>query len=46
MAGHEKASTMLDRYMHTPEDYADRVRLTFADDSLTFRPSPRPVDPG
>ncbi|MDM4722115.1 tyrosine-type recombinase/integrase [Micromonospora sp. WMMA1363] len=46
VVGHEKASTTLDRYTHTPEDYADRVRLTFADDSLTFRPSPRPVDLG
>ncbi|MGN9811138.1 tyrosine-type recombinase/integrase [Micromonospora sp. BQ11] len=46
VVGHEKASTTLDRYTHTPEDYADRVRLTFADDSLTLRPSPRPVDPG
>ncbi|MGC4862145.1 tyrosine-type recombinase/integrase [Micromonospora sp. DT41] len=46
VVGHEKASTTLDRYTHTPEDYADRVRLTFADDSLTFRPSPRPADPG
>lgn len=45
VVGHEKASTTLDRYTHTPEDYADRVRLTFADDSLTFRPSPHPVDP-
>ncbi|WP_245603476.1 hypothetical protein [Salinispora cortesiana] len=45
VAGHEKASTTLDRYTHTPEDYADRVRLTFADDPLTFRPSPHPVDP-
>ncbi|MDG4760757.1 site-specific integrase [Micromonospora sp. WMMD710] len=46
VVGHEKASTTLDRYTHTPEDYADRVRLTFADDSLTFRPSARPADPG
>ncbi|WP_431905618.1 hypothetical protein [Micromonospora carbonacea] len=30
----------------TPDDYADRVRLTFADDSLTFRLSPGPADPG
>ncbi|MCN0178498.1 tyrosine-type recombinase/integrase [Salinispora arenicola] len=45
VVGHEKASTTLDRYTHTPDDYADRVRLTFADDSLTFRPSPHPVDP-
>ncbi|WP_244200444.1 tyrosine-type recombinase/integrase [Micromonospora arborensis] len=45
VVGHEKASTTLDRYTHTPEDYADRVRLTFADNSLTFRPSPRPTDP-
>ncbi|WP_405114450.1 tyrosine-type recombinase/integrase [Micromonospora sp. NBC_01405] len=45
VAGHEKASTTLDRYTHTPEDYADRVRLTSADDSLTCRPSPRPTDP-
>ncbi|WP_371688647.1 hypothetical protein [Micromonospora sp. KC207] len=43
VVGHEKASTTLDRY--TPDDYADRVRLTFADDSLTFSPSPRPADP-
>ncbi|MEU1747612.1 tyrosine-type recombinase/integrase [Micromonospora arida] len=46
VVGHEKASTTLDRYTHTPEDYADRVRLTFADDSLTFRPSPRLAYPG
>ncbi|WP_328384091.1 tyrosine-type recombinase/integrase [Micromonospora zamorensis] len=46
VVGHEKASTTLDRYTHTPEDYADRVRLTFADDSLTFRPSPRTSDSG
>lgn len=46
VVGHEKASTTLDRYTHTPDDHADRVRLTFADDSLTFRPSPRPADPG
>ncbi|MFJ8831471.1 tyrosine-type recombinase/integrase [Micromonospora aurantiaca] len=45
VVGHEKASTTLDRYTHTPDDYADRVRLTFADDSLTFRPEPRPADP-
>ncbi|MEU5549157.1 tyrosine-type recombinase/integrase [Micromonospora sp. NPDC047793] len=38
VVGHEKASTTLDRYTHTPEDYADRVRLTFADDPLTFHP--------
>ncbi|WP_243709424.1 tyrosine-type recombinase/integrase [Micromonospora sp. 15K316] len=44
--GHEKASTTLDRYTHTPDDYADRMRLTFADDSLTFRPSPRSTGPG
>ncbi|MET8083934.1 site-specific integrase [Micromonospora sp. NPDC005237] len=46
VVGHEKASTTLDRYTHTPEDYADRVRLTFTDDSLTFRPSPGPTAPG
>ncbi|NIL63192.1 tyrosine-type recombinase/integrase [Salinispora arenicola] len=46
VVGHEKASTTLDRYTHTPEDYADRVRLTFADDSLTFDPSPGLTDPG
>ncbi|SCL38377.1 Site-specific recombinase XerD [Micromonospora aurantiaca] len=45
VVGHEKASTTLDRYTHTPDDYADRVRLTFADDSLTFRPTPHPADP-
>nr|WP_243704741.1 tyrosine-type recombinase/integrase [Micromonospora sp. KC723] len=45
VAGHEKASTTLDRYTHTPEDHADRVRLTFADDSLTFRLSPGPTAP-
>nr|WP_245714728.1 site-specific integrase [Micromonospora inyonensis] len=36
--GHEQASTTLDRYTHTPDGYADRVRQTFADDLLTFRP--------
>ncbi|WP_245724687.1 tyrosine-type recombinase/integrase [Micromonospora citrea] len=46
VVGHEKASTTLNRYTHTPDDYADRVRLTFADDSLTFRPAPRLTDPG
>ncbi|MDT0531853.1 site-specific integrase [Micromonospora sp. DSM 115977] len=46
VVGHEKASTTLNRYTHTPDDYADRVRLTFADDSLTFRPAPRPVGLG
>ncbi|WP_327038983.1 tyrosine-type recombinase/integrase [Micromonospora maris] len=46
VVGHEKASTTLDRYTHTPEDYADRVRLTFADDSLTFHPSPDLTDSG
>ncbi|MET9301918.1 tyrosine-type recombinase/integrase [Micromonospora aurantiaca] len=46
VAGHEKVSTTLDRYTHTPDDYADRVRLTFADDSLTFRPTSYPADPG
>ncbi|MFD6696897.1 tyrosine-type recombinase/integrase [Micromonospora aurantiaca (nom. illeg.)] len=46
VAGHEKASTTLDRYTHTPDDYADRVRLTFADDSLTFRPTSHPTAPG
>ncbi|WP_243706346.1 site-specific integrase, partial [Micromonospora sp. KC721] len=45
VVGHEKASTTLDRYTHTPEDYADRVRLTFADDSLTFRLSPGSTAP-
>ncbi|WP_331253131.1 hypothetical protein [Micromonospora echinospora] len=39
--GHEQASTTLDRYTHTPDDYADRVRQTFADDLLTFRPVTR-----
>lgn len=46
VVGHEKASTTLNRYTHTPDDYADRVRLTFADASLTFRPTPRPVGLG
>ncbi|MEU5945065.1 tyrosine-type recombinase/integrase [Micromonospora sp. NPDC047465] len=46
VVGHEKASTTLNRYTHTPDDYADRVRLTFADDSLTFRPAPRPAGLG
>ncbi|EEP72886.1 hypothetical protein MCAG_03213 [Micromonospora sp. ATCC 39149] len=45
VVGHEKASTTPDRYTHTPDDYADRVRLTFADDSLTFRLSPEPTHP-
>ncbi|MFV2101949.1 tyrosine-type recombinase/integrase [Micromonospora sp. LOL_024] len=40
--GHEKASTTLDRYTHTPDDYADRVRLMFAD----FPPVARPGPPG
>ncbi|WSG05397.1 hypothetical protein OG989_09310 [Micromonospora sp. NBC_01740] len=31
VVGHEKASTTLNRYTHTPDDYVDRVRLTFAD---------------
>lgn len=37
--GHAQASTTLNRYTHTPEDYVDRVRKAFdygsADDSLT-----------
>ena len=36
--GHEQASTTLNRYTHTPDDYADRVRRSFADDLLTFPP--------
>ncbi|MEO3747056.1 tyrosine-type recombinase/integrase [Plantactinospora sp. B5E13] len=43
--GHEQASTTLDRYTHTPDDYADRVRRTFADDPLTFDPPERPHGP-
>ncbi|GIG90940.1 tyrosine-type recombinase/integrase [Plantactinospora endophytica] len=43
--GHEQASTTLNRYTHTPDDYADRVRRTFADDSLTFEPPEPPQDP-
>ncbi|MDG4790494.1 hypothetical protein O7626_32055 [Micromonospora sp. WMMD1102] len=40
--GHEQASTTLNRYTHTPDDYADRVRRTFADDLLTFEPPEAP----
>jgi integrase len=40
--GHEQASTTLNRYTHTPDDYADHVRKALADDSLTFQP---PGDP-
>ncbi|MDQ7908369.1 site-specific integrase [Phytohabitans sp. ZYX-F-186] len=35
--GHEQASTTLNRYTHTPADYAKRVREALADDLLTFR---------
>ncbi|MEO3923876.1 tyrosine-type recombinase/integrase [Micromonosporaceae bacterium B7E4] len=42
--GHEQASTTLNRYTHTPDDYADRVRRTFADDSLTFDPPEPPEE--
>jgi hypothetical protein len=27
--GHEQASTTLNRYTHTPDDYGQRVRATF-----------------
>ncbi|MEH1123721.1 tyrosine-type recombinase/integrase [Micromonospora sp. CPCC 206061] len=40
--GHEQASTTLNRYTHTPDDYADHVRKALADDPLTFQP---PGDP-
>jgi integrase len=33
--GHEQASTTLNRYTHTPDDYGQRVRATF-DDSAPF----------
>lgn len=34
--GHEKASTILDRYTHASPNRANRLRKLFADDVLTF----------
>ncbi|MEV1287739.1 tyrosine-type recombinase/integrase [Micromonospora sp. NPDC049679] len=36
--GHEQASTTLNRYTHTPDDYADRVLAAFADPAASLLP--------
>jgi integrase len=36
--GHEQASTTLNRYTHTPDDYADRVLAAFADPAAFLLP--------
>lgn len=36
--GHEQASTTLNRYTHTPDDYADRVLAAFGDSAAFLLP--------
>jgi integrase len=38
--GHEQASTTLNRYTHTPDDYADRVRAAFDGPAASLLPQP------
>lgn len=36
--GHEQASTTLNRYTHTPDDYSARVRAAFSDPAASTLP--------